>query len=30
MGAIIKARENAAPLLFKGGDFPHTDVETAL
>lgn len=24
------ARENAAPLLFKGGDFGHTDVETAL
>ena len=23
------ARENAAPLLFKGGDFIHTDVETA-
>lgn len=23
------ARENAAPLLFKGGDFTHTDVETA-
>jgi ribonuclease VapC len=24
------ARENAAPLLFKGGDFIHTDVEPAL
>ena len=24
------ARENAAPLLFKGGDFVQTDVETAL
>jgi ribonuclease VapC len=24
------ARENAAPLLFKGGDFVHTDIETAL
>lgn len=24
------ARENAAPLLFKGGDFGHTDVEKAL
>lgn len=24
------ARENAAPLLFKGGDFGHTDIETAL
>ncbi|WP_337184368.1 type II toxin-antitoxin system VapC family toxin [Shinella sp.] len=24
------AHENAAPLLFKGGDFIHTDVETAL
>ena len=23
------ARENAAPLLFKGGDFSHTDVEKA-
>jgi ribonuclease VapC len=24
------ARENAAPLLFKGGDFGHTDVEPAI
>ncbi|WP_411035131.1 type II toxin-antitoxin system VapC family toxin [Shinella sp. BYT-45] len=24
------ARENAAPLLFKGGDFGQTDIETAL
>jgi len=24
------ARENAAPLLFKGGDFEHTDLEKAL
>lgn len=24
------ARENAAPLLFKGGDFVHTDIEPAI
>jgi uncharacterized protein with PIN domain len=28
--AVVTARENAAPLLFKGGDFIHTDVEPAL